>query len=243
METIDYKQSYFFSGNETGCLLIHGFTSTPAELRELGELLHKVGYTVLGVRLSGHGTTVEDLEKSNYKDWVQSAQEGYDYLKKTCSQIHVIGHSMGGVLALYIAENNAVHKVVALAPALVTKDRAAKYVGVAKYFMKYTEWTSEVRPEEESKYLLGYSKIPLSSIHELNRLQKTTKKSLHKVDQPLLIIHSIQDNTVHEKSIPIIEQGVASKEIKKVSLSNCGHNITIEREKKTVFAEVLQFLE
>ena len=68
MKTIDYKQSYFFSGNETGCLLIHGFTSTPAELRELGELLHKVGYTVLGVRLSGHGTTVEDLEKSNYKD-------------------------------------------------------------------------------------------------------------------------------------------------------------------------------
>lgn len=242
MENIDYKQSYFFSGNDTGCLLIHGFTSTPAELRELGEHLHEVGYTVLGVRLSGHGTTVEDLEKSKYKDWIQSAQEGYAQLATTCNQIYVIGHSMGGVLALYLAENYSVHRIVTLAPALVTKDRAAKYVGIAKYFMKYTEWASEVRPEEESKYLLGYSKIPLSSIQELNRLQKTTKKSLNKIDQPLLIIHSIKDNAVHEKSIPLIEQGVSSKEIQKVKLSHCGHNITIEREKKVVFAEVLRFL-
>lgn len=242
MENIDFRQSYFFSGNDTGCLLIHGFTSTPAELRELGEHLHDAGYTVLGARLSGHGTTVEDLEKTKYTDWIHSVQEAYAQLAKTCSQIYVIGHSMGGVLALHLAENYSVQKIVTLAPALVTKDRAARYVGIAKHFLKYTEWPPEVRPEEESKYLLGYSKIPLSSIHELNRLQKTTKKSLHKVDQPLLIIHSIQDNAVHEKSIPMIEQGVASEEIKKVNLSNCGHNITIEREKKTVFAEVLQFL-
>ena len=242
MENIDLKKEYFFQGNKTGCLLIHGFSSTPAELRELGENLSEEGYTVLGIKLSGHGTIVEDMEKSNYKDWIKSAEDGYERLKKTCTKIYVIGHSMGGVLALYIAENNNVNKVVALAPALVTKNKSAKYVGILKHFIKYTEWAPEERPEEEIKYLLGYSKIPLSSIQELNRLQKVTRKDLKKIEQPLLIVHAIHDNAIHENSIKLLETSVSSKQIQKLYLNNCGHNITVESEKNEVFQEVISFL-
>ena len=50
-------EGYFWPGTSgTGVLLIHGFTGTPAELRELGEILHKRGHTVQGLLLSGHGT-------------------------------------------------------------------------------------------------------------------------------------------------------------------------------------------
>jgi carboxylesterase len=242
MEDIDLKKEFFFSGNQTGCLLIHGFTSTPAEIRELGEHLNKVGYTVLGVQLAGHGTVIEDMEKSKYTDWIQSVEEGYARLQGVCSTIHVIGHSMGGVLALYLAENVDVNKVVALAPALVTKDPNAKYAGLAKYFMKYSEWTERERPEEEKKYLLGYSKIPVKSVGELNKLQRVTIKSLNKITQPILIIHAMKDNTIHEKGIDLLANGVSSKEIKKSYLDHCGHNITVECEKDIVFKEVIAFL-
>ncbi|MNP10038.1 Thermostable monoacylglycerol lipase [compost metagenome] len=242
MENIDLRQEFFFAGNETGCLLIHGFTSTPAEIRELGERLSEVGYTVLGVKLAGHGTVVEDLEKSTYKDWIRSVEEGYERLNGICSSIHVVGHSMGGVLALYVAENYEVNKIVTLAPALVTNNKAAKYAGIVKYVMKYKIWDKEERPEEESQYLLGYSKMPLSSIAELNKLQRFIKKSLHNIVRPLLIIHSIKDQSIHEKGIELLVNGVSSKEIKKVYLNDCGHNITVEREKSKVFQEVISFL-
>lgn len=242
MENTNLKNEYFFSGNSTGCLLIHGFSSTPAELRELGESLSKEGYTVLSILLSGHGTVVENMEKSNYGDWIKSAEEGYERLKKTCTKIYVIGHSMGGLLALNLAENYKVDKLVALAPALVSKSKASKYAGIIKHFMKYTEWPPEERPEEETKYQLGYAKIPLRSVEQLNKLQKVTRKDLKKIVSPLLIVHSINDNAIHANGIKLIENKVSSKEIHKHYLNNSGHNITIEREKGIVVKEVIAFL-
>jgi len=242
MENIDLKKEYFFSGSSKGCLLIHGFSSTPAELRELGESLSKEGYTVLSILLSGHGTLVENMEKSNYGDWIKSAEEGYERLKKTCSKIYVIGHSMGGLLALNLAENYKVDKLVALAPALVSKSKAAKYAGIIKHFVKYTKWPPEQRPEEETKYLLGYAKIPLRSVEQLSKLQKVTIKDLKKIVSPLLIIQSIKDTAVHADGIKLIEKEVSSKEIQKFYLDNCGHNITIECEKGIVVKEVIAFL-
>ena len=46
-------EPFYFSGDRTGCLLIHGFTGTPNEMRWLGTQLSTAGHTVLGVRLAG----------------------------------------------------------------------------------------------------------------------------------------------------------------------------------------------
>ncbi|MDR3594415.1 alpha/beta fold hydrolase [Clostridium sp.] len=242
METTNLRNEFFFKGNDIGCLLIHGFSSTPAELRELGEKLMTEGYSVCGVKLKGHRTTLEDFESSKYNHWIDSVEGAYNKLKSFCSKIYVIGHSMGGVLTLNLAENHVVDKLVLLAPALITKDKTALLVPILKHFIKYTEWPPMKRPKEETKYLLGYSKIPLACIHELSKLQKITKAKLNKIDKPLLIIHSKKDNSIDEKGIELIEKEVASKEIKNVCLNKCGHNITVECEKETVFKEVIEFL-
>lgn len=242
METINLKDEYFFKGNEIGCLLIHGFTSTPAELRELGEKLRDEGYTVCGVKLAGHGTTVDDFEKSKYTDWINSVETSYNKLKACCSKIYVIGHSMGGVLALNLSENYDIDKLVLLAPALINKDKNSLLVPVVKHFMKYTEWAPTERPKEETRYLLGYSKIPLTCVHELIKLQKVTKAKLNKINKPILIIHSEKDDAIDTKGINIIEKIVGPKLIKKITLSKCGHNITIECEKEIVFNKTIEFL-
>lgn len=242
METNNLKEEFFFKGNETGCLLIHGFSSTPAEMRELGEKLRDEGYSVLGVKLAGHGTTIEEFETVKYTNWINSVETAYDKLKASCSKIYVIGHSMGGVLALNVAENYPVDKLVLLAPALVNKNKLTVFLPILKHFIKYTEWPPSDRPEEESKYLLGYNKIPLTSACELSKLQRTTKTNLNKVDKPILIIHSTKDNSIAAKGIDIIEKEVSSKEVKRVLLHKCAHNVTIECEKETVFKEVIEFL-
>ena len=242
METLYLKNEYFFKGSDIGCLLIHGFTGTPAELRELGERLKAEGYTVCGVKLKGHGTTLEDFEKSTYVDWIASVEAAYKKLKSTCSKIYVIGHSMGGVLTLNLAQNYTADKLVLLAPALVNRDKNSLFVPFLKYFKKYTEWAPVDRTEEETKYLLGYRTMPLVCIHELLKLQKVTKAKLNTIDKPILIIHSKKDTVIDEKGIDIIEKNVSSKDVKKVYLNNCSHSITVEGEKETVFREVLDFL-
>ena len=54
-------EPFFYPGNETGCLLIHGFTASPQEMRGLGVHLAEQGYSVLGIRLFGHGTQENDM--------------------------------------------------------------------------------------------------------------------------------------------------------------------------------------
>ncbi len=47
-----------------GCLLVHGFTGAPDEMRPLGEALAAAGFPVRAVRLPGHGTSVDDLART-----------------------------------------------------------------------------------------------------------------------------------------------------------------------------------
>jgi esterase/lipase len=42
---------FTFEGGPVGCLLVHGFSGSPPEMRPMGEFLAGKGLTVLGVRL------------------------------------------------------------------------------------------------------------------------------------------------------------------------------------------------
>ncbi|MDO6354703.1 alpha/beta fold hydrolase [Caloramator sp. CAR-1] len=238
----DLRREYFLKGREEGCLLIHGFTSTPAELRELGHFLNEKGYTVYGVRLHGHGTSIDEMERSTFKDWIKSVEGGLNFLKESCSKIYVIGHSMGSLLALYIAENYDIDKVVALSPPLILKNKTGNFAFIIKYFMRYAKWPPEERPEEEKKYLLGYDKIPVKSIHEFNKLNRLVKKNLKKVKSPLFIVQSEKDSTVDIASVDYLYNAATSSVKQKCILKKCGHNITIECEKHDVFNAVYKFL-
>ena len=63
-----YAKEFYFKGNNTGVLLIHGFTGTPYEMRFLGEFLRDKGCTVRGILLKGHGTTLKDMRRCSYRD-------------------------------------------------------------------------------------------------------------------------------------------------------------------------------
>ncbi len=242
MDNLDLKREYFYKGNKIGCLLIHGFTSTPAELRELGENLMKEGYSVLGIQLKGHGTTVEDMERSNHTDWLDSSVDGYNRLKQNCDKIYVIGHSMGSLLSMYLAENFHVDKLVTLAPPLVTKNRAANYAHLFKYFVKYVEWPHKERPNEQSKYLLGYKKIPMKSIADFNKLSSIVKKDLNKITSPILIMYSHNDDTVDNTSVNLMISKIRSSIKERICLEESGHNLTVESEKHEVFKAISKFL-
>ncbi|HHT01611.1 MAG TPA: alpha/beta fold hydrolase [Firmicutes bacterium] len=94
---------FSFRAGKTGCLLIHGFTGTPGEMRPLGEWLVQRGYSVEGVRLAGHGTSPAHLNEKTWQDWVFSARLGYEQLAQACDTVHLIGSSMGGLVALHLA--------------------------------------------------------------------------------------------------------------------------------------------
>ena len=80
-QIIPGAEPFFFPGGSTGCLLVHGFTGTPKEMRAMGEYLHQRGFSVLGVRLTGHATRPEDLQRARWQDWLLSVEDGWQLLK------------------------------------------------------------------------------------------------------------------------------------------------------------------
>src|SRR5438552_16548749 len=55
------------------CLLLHGLTGSPAEVRPVGEALAKAGFRAVGPLLPGHGTTPRDLMRVGRADMVAAA--------------------------------------------------------------------------------------------------------------------------------------------------------------------------
>lgn len=239
---VDSQNEHFLPGNTTGCLLIHGYTSAPEEIRELGEKLNEEGYTVLHVTLTGSGETVDHTNGATYLDWIKSAEESYEKLRKSCSRIYFIGHSMGALLALYMAERYVFSKIVILSPPLIMKNKVVNFAFLLKYFKKYSKLNSKEDKDNKDNHSVKYNKIPLEGLDQFNLLKSIVKLNLHKIEEPILIIHSYKDQIVDERSIRVIEKNVFSKEIKKVYLENSTHESIAEEEKDIIFEEVVKFL-
>ncbi len=99
---------FYFGGNKTGILLIHGGGGgTCADLKPLAEYLHEEGgYTVHVPLLPGYGTSPEDLEKTPVSAWKEAVESEFKALKKKCDKVIVGGHSLGGVLTIIFASKN-----------------------------------------------------------------------------------------------------------------------------------------
>lgn len=238
------KLPYHYPGSHIGCLLIHDFSSTPAELRVIGDALSDSGYTTKGILLAGHGTKPEDLLNITYEDWIESAQQGINQLKKNCPKIVVIGHSMGGLLALQMAARNKIDGVVTIAAALKPQNRKAYLAWLLKYFQTYTSVPSNEWPPEQKQYLLHYPYFPVASVAELQRLAAHTRGILPQITSKALIIQTMDDETVRPESAEIIACKISSSKKECLWLEEGTHNVpVVPPYNGQIIAKILDFLE
>jgi carboxylesterase len=115
-------------GGPVGVLLCHGFTGTPQGVRAWGEHLAGAGFTVVCPLLPGHGTRWQDANATTEDDWYGALSAALDDLLTRCDAVVVAGLSMGGTLALRLAERRPddVAGLVLVNPSLLTGRRAAR---------------------------------------------------------------------------------------------------------------------
>src|SRR5687768_7646312 len=103
---------------EDACLLLHGFTGSPWDVRPLGEALAARGLYVRAIQLPGHGSTPEALLQVTRQDWLRAAAQALLSLREY-RRTFVVGLSMGALLALRLAVDyrERVHGLALVAPA------------------------------------------------------------------------------------------------------------------------------
>jgi carboxylesterase len=239
-------EPFFFPGNSTGCLLIHGFTGTPMEMRPLGEYLSNQGFTVLGVRLTGHATIISDLPRTKWEDWSASVLDGWNLLSSITENIFLIGLSMGGVLALYHASLLPVRGVVGLStPYQIEPSLQLRLLPIISSFVPYIpKGKSDWQDPNAHENHISYDRYPTKAILELIQLLAAMRDALPKVKAPALLMHSKKDSGVNPENMNRIyrDLGTADADKKKIWLENSGHVVTRDLDKEIVYKEVGGFI-
>ena len=100
----DQMAPFHAPGGPVGVLFCHGFTGSPASLRGWAEQTAEAGYTVSLPVLPGHATVWQELNVTSWRDWYDAVDAEYRSLRETCDTVFVAGLSMGGSLALRLAQ-------------------------------------------------------------------------------------------------------------------------------------------
>lgn len=243
-QIIPGAEPFLFPGGSTGCLLIHGFTGTPKEMRPMGAYLHQRGFTVLGVRLTGHATRPEDLPRVRWQDWILSVEDGWQLLKGITDRIFVCGLSMGGVLALSFAAQFPVNGVVAMStPYELPPDPRLPYI---RFLHRLQPRMEKGEPDwfepEVAKGHIDYPYYPTRAIVELVELLKVLRASLPQVTAPVLLIHSKNDQGVAPENLEKIYTALGSQRKEKLMIENSGHAITVDQKRTQVFEAAADFM-
>ena len=226
------------------CILVHGFTGVPFEMRPIGKMLMEHSISHSSILLPGHGETVEIMADSTWMDWYNAAKNETLKLREKYNKVVAIGFSMGGTLALNLAVENLVDGVVSLAGVAKFVDKRmflAKYVSKYKVVRKRKPQKAPYMYLVEDKYL-GYANHPYAGIYQLYLLIKYMRKQLFKVEVPSLLIHSKNDQVVPFENMNYIAKHLDSGLGKTVSLTKSNHVITWDVESDIVNEEIIEFL-
>lgn len=234
----------FSEGNSTGILLLHGFTGSPYEMKELGAHLREKGYTVSIPLLRGHGTDPRDLIGCHWYDWFEDAKTALFKLRKTCNTVIAVGLSTGASLALHLSAHYQLEGVAALSPALILKNKFSAmlpYIPIL-FPYRYKKGGPDISDAEASAKAATYRKTPLKAAREVLKLYTHLKMDLPEIYVPVLLVQAEQDHVVDPRGAQWIYDHISSKEKKMLKLSKSFHVITLDVEKKIVFREVERFI-
>jgi carboxylesterase len=237
-------EAFAFDGSKVGALMVHGFTGSPYSMRPWGEYLHEQGgLSVLGPRLPGHGTRWQEMNLTRWQDWYGEIERGFDRLRGTCEAVFVMGLSMGGTLALRLAEEKGddLAGVVTVNASLLTLRRDAKLLPyVAKVVPSLKAIGDDIKMEGVSER--AYDRTPLRAAASLAQLWRITQADLGRITQPLLAFRSLVDHVVEPASGALLLSAVGSTDVREVILHESYHVATLDNDAPRIFEESLAFV-
>lgn len=242
---IPSAEPFFLPGGETGCLLVHGFTGAPKEMRLMGNALNQKNITVLGIRLAGHATQPPDLIRTRWWDWLASVEDGFHLLKGCCKNIFIAGLSLGGILSLVASSQLPIKGAIAMsAPFELPSDWRLKFARPISAIIPWiSKGQSDIQDKENARTHIDYPRYSTRSIAELNDLIKVLHRSLPLIKIPVLLIYSKTDKTVPFTHADQIAQLIMPGLCDKVFIDKSAHVITEDINREIVFKASLDFIQ
>ena len=229
---------------KTGVLMLHGFSGGPYEVEPFANFLkQQTDWIIHTPTFSGHG----DVDQLNMKgftahNWLMDAELAYRKLAKQVDEIVVAGFSMGGIIAIHLAQRYHIKKLVLLSA-------AAKYISPAQLIKDMSLMAVDAyhRALKDNELFLRYQhkfrNVPLSATIQFMEIVRRTEPYIAHIKCPTYIVQGAIDGIVPSITASYIYDKILSTE-KKIYMSENGkHHICYSDDRERWFSEVLKFLQ
>jgi carboxylesterase len=236
-------EPYSATGDARGALVLHGFTGNPQSMRGLALALADAGFTVEMPLLPGHGTDIADMVPTRWPEWCEAAEDAFTALAARCDAVVVVGLSMGGSLAVWLAEHHPEVAALSVVNPLVTPPDAA----TTGFIEAMIEGGDEIAPGIGSDIAMegaveaAYPGLPLQAALSLFEGVEEVEAKLGSVTCPVLVFTSKQDHVVDPTSSDVLVERVKGP-IEQVVLERSYHVATLDYDKDEIEARTVEFL-
>jgi carboxylesterase len=238
-------------GRDRAVLLLHGFNDTPQSMAYLAGFLNGHGYSVHVPRLPGHGVSLPEMAaRSRAALWRATVLAHFDALSATHGSVSVVGQSMGGALAVWLAaERPTITALVLLAPYLgMPPDLQVKILAawVAQSVVPYRMSVGGERSLHDpaaSAAALGPGVVTARALTELRRVAEDAEATLPSVTAPTLYLQSREDNRITVRHAEAMYQRVGAADKALRWLEGCGHIISADYCRDEVARQTIVWLE
>ena len=210
-------------------VIIHGFTGNLYDNEYLMNYLeYNPFFDVYAETLPGHNqdrfsdASVNDWKKSIDNEIEKLIQNGYH-------TIYVIGHSMGGILASYVASKYKEVKKIVL-------------VNAAFDYLNFKQNKEDIKDKDFSKYSHLWQKALRTSPFMINEFRKLVKESngyLKKINCDTLIIRSTRDEIIPYEVGSMIYDNIKFNSKYLTDINEASH-IVLSGSRKEIVSEYIE---
>jgi carboxylesterase len=233
-------------GPVIGVLLVHGFNGNTNDMIEVEEYLQAHGMITVNMLLPGHGMRdVRDLMLLGWDDWAQAVRGELCQLKERCDMVFLVGHSMGGSLALHIAAHEEVAGVIVMCAPIFMHPLLKPLISTMKFVTPMLPTIFEdVRDREaRRRYKRGnYRWTPVRPIESMLKFLPQLRAELPQVAAPALIMMSLHDHVVPPRDGREIYHRIGSQEKYLVTFHHSYHIVMKDHDRDEVLSKTGAFI-
>lgn len=242
MPVLPGAEPFRHDGGRVGALVLHGFTGSPAGVRPWGQYLADHGLTVRVPRLPGHGTTWQEMARTRWEDWYAETERAFDELAARCDTVVAMGLSMGGTLALRLAQvkGGGVAGIVLVNPFVLHPSPFMPLLPALRLVVPSLPGVvNDIKKPGQDE--IGYSRAPLKPLYSVTQLWQLVLPALPQTTQPLLMFRSEVDNVLGPKGPQLVLDRIGSTDVEDHVLHDSYHVATLDNDAPEIYEGSLKF--
>jgi len=219
--------------------------------REMAQRLAHAGISSRAILLPGHGTTIVDYAARGKQEWIAAVEQAYAEMQAKYETVYVLGFSLGGTLALHLAEQHDLPGVICLAP-FIRVSRKWFHLIRAESLTRFANWLGYPRVVKNLPIDVADTSVRPNVIHagftpmaascSLFDLADQVRANRSAIKCPILVMHARVERVADPRESQRLIDAVSSTDKRLITFERSKHLLPMDYDKETVFAEAVAFI-